>query len=312
MLQLFPEDIGQRHDDHVRLSFADTSGWADLPYPASSGGHIALMLFGDAVDGPFAVLGSTTPTDMDAPRGPAHGHESDSWRISLIGSSPMGNESYGPGEFRWQDGGRPYGADGYASGPTGGHHLVMFGDRRGFATQPVKKDLVEHFQHRDRAVAAQFGIDIPDEYPPEARGVRTSIGRADKAGKVNGSFADAATWHPVSTGVRASWGVMGHEAVGPVVLSARADADAQLLPTMTLRTEVVVMVVAGTLEIGGCTYGPGELRITAAGAPTPAIVAGTGGADVCVIVADRSALTEDELVLGPMLLILHEAGAPTR
>lgn len=301
-MKFFPDHIGRLHDDQVDLTFRDPEGWADLPYPASSGGSIALMLFGDDVDGPFAVFSSTTPTDMDAPRGPAHGHESDSWRISLIGASPMGNESYGPGQFRWQDGGRPYGADGYASGPTGGYHLVMFGDRRGFATQPVKKDLVEHFDQRDRAVAAQFGIDIPDEYPANGRGVVTSLGATDKAGKVNGSFDDADTWPQIAPGVRASWGVMGHEDVGPLLYLARAEPGAEVLHELRLATEVVVIAVAGSVEVGGTQYVQGDVRISSTGAATPSIVAGDEGADACVIVADRSALSDDSATILRRLL----------
>lgn len=290
MLQLHPPHIGRHHDDHVDLSFREPGEWLDLPYPESSGGQISLMLFGDERDGPFAVLGATDPTDMASPRGPAHGHESDSWRISLIGSSPMGNEEYGPGEFRWQDGGRPYGADGYASGRDGGYHLVMFGDRRGFATQPVKKELTEHFAQRDAGVAMLFSIDVPDEYPAEARGMATTIGARDKAGKVNGSFADSAPWQPAGPGVRASAGVMGHLAVGPLILLARADAAAEVVAPEASGTEVVVMVVAGSCTIGDETYAQGDLRIQTAGSSLPSIVAGPDGADLTIVIADRSAL----------------------
>jgi hypothetical protein len=43
----------------------------------------------------------------------------------------MGPARYGPGEFRFQQGWKPYGADGVAAGPDGGWTVLMFADRRG-------------------------------------------------------------------------------------------------------------------------------------------------------------------------------------
>lgn len=289
---LHPDGIGTRHDDHVDLSFGAPAGWQDLPYPESTGGSISVLLFGHETDGPFAVLGATEPTDMDPPRTPAHGHESDTWRISLLGDSPMGNESYGPGEFRWQAGGRPYGADGYASGPDGGYTFVMFGNRRGFPTQPVKADLTAQFAERDSAVAATFSIDI-SSFPDEARGVRTTLGALDKAGKVNGSHHASTGWTCSSPGLRTSAGVLGHRTVGPLILQASAEADIPIHDAVTVATEMLVMVVAGSCTIGDRIYRCGDLRLQDAGAPLPAIVAGPDGADVCIIVGDRSAIPSD-------------------
>lgn len=290
MHRFHPPHIAADTPEFTELSFRDPAGWLDLPYPMSSGGFISLLLMGDDTDGPFAVLASTTPTEMDAPTGPAHGHESDSWRISLIGSSPMGPENYGPGQYRWQRGGQPYGADGYASGPDGGYHMVMFGDRRGFATQPVKRELTERYQQQDTGIAALLGIDVPAEYPLEARGVVTTQAEPDKAGKVNGSFDDAGQWDEVAAGVRVSAGLMGHHRVGPMLVMVRASAGATVQAPLQLSTDLLVMVVAGSCAIGDRQYQQGDLRLQRPGTALPEVIAGTDGADVCLIIADRSSL----------------------
>lgn len=300
MQLLHPDGIGTHHDDHVDLRFGSPDGWLDLPYPESTGGSISLLLFGHETDGPFAVLGSTTPTDMEPPRVPAHGHDSDTWRISLLGDSPMGNEVYGPGEFRWQAGGRPYGADGYASGPDGGHTFVMFGNRRGFPTQPVKAELAAQFAERDAGVAAMFGIDI-STFPDDARGVRTTLGPLDKAGKVNGAHHAATAWTATAPGLRTSSGVLGHRTVGPLVLQAQADAGVEVHGAITLDSEVLVIVVDGSCSIGDHTYARGDVRLQRRGRSLPPIVGGEQGVDVCVVVGDRSAIAEaDGTLLGAL------------
>jgi hypothetical protein len=279
-------------DDHLDLSFRRPDGWIDLPAEDATAGRLLLAMFGHETEGPMFLLAETAPTDADPPRTPAHGHESDTFRISLIGRSFMGPESYGPGEFRWQVGGRPYGADSYANGAEGGYHLVMFGDRRGFPTKVVKKELQPQFTERDAALQGLFGIEPPVPYPIEGRGVATSTGAVDKAGKVNGSFAESDTWDEVAPGLRVHSGVMGHQEVGPLILMARADAGTELLPVTSLATEVLVMVVSGSLSIGDRVHEQGDLRLQASTAPLPAVAAGPDGADVVVIVGDRSALAD--------------------
>lgn len=296
MQLLHPGTIGARHQDHHDLSFASPDGWLDLPHPESTGGVASLMLFGHPSEGPFAVLASTTPTDLEPPRVPAHGHESDTWRISVLGGSPMGNEMYGPGEFRWQAGGRPYGADGYASGPEGGYTFVMFGNRRGFPTQPVKAEFAQQFAERDGALASAFGIDI-SSFPDDARGVRTTLGTLDKAGKVNGAHHGAGAWTATAPGLQTSAGVLGHQTVGPLVVQAHAEPGVAVLDALTVDTEVLLMVVAGSCSVGDRSYTRGDLRLQDAGAALPPIVAGDDGLDVCIVVGDRSAIGDDASLL---------------
>ena len=279
-------------DHHVDLSFRRPDGWIDLPPEDATAGRLVLALFGHETEGPMFLLAETAPTGEDPPRTPAHGHESDTFRISLIGTSFMGPESYGPGEFRWQVGGRPYGADSYANGTDGGYHLVMFGDRRGFPTKVVKKELQPHFTERDAALQGLFGIEPPVPYPVEGRGVATSTGTVDKAGKVNGSFAEAADWDEVEPGLRVHSGVMGHQELGPLLVMARAEAGTEVLPSTALSTEVLVMVVSGSLSIGDRVYEQGDCRIQASTAALPALVAGPDGADVTIVVGDRSVLAD--------------------
>lgn len=272
---------------YTDLSFRETADWGDLPYPGTTGGKINTLLLGDSKAGPLVALAYMPPMDEPLKRGTAHGHESDNWRITLLGESHMGPSTYGPGQFRFQTGGQPYGADDYAAGPEGGYHLVMFGDRRGFPIQPVKQELREVIGKQNEAAAAALGIEVPDPYPADERGLVTNLAEPDKAGKVESSFADAADWPELAPGVRAAAGLFGHREVGPLLLLLQCGPGTTALPAASHGTEVLFMVVAGSGRIGDVDYALGDLRLHDAGAPLPEVVAGPDGLSLYALFADR-------------------------
>lgn len=282
-MQFLPDVV----DGHIDLSFRKPETWGSLSHPGVTGARSTTIMMGDPDAGPLISLAWFPPIEEDMARGWAHGHDSDNWRITLLGESHMGRESYGAGEFRFQNGGQPYGNDDYAGGPEGGYHLVMFGDRRGFPVRPVKQDYRAQAAEMAERGAAGLGITILDPYPAEEQGVQTNLGTPDKAGKVEGTFAEAASWPELVRGVTIAAGLVGESERGPVILLLQAKAGATARPACTFATEVLHMIVKGSCTIGADALRLGDVRLQEADAPSPAIVAGPDGLSLVLVVGDR-------------------------
>lgn len=277
-------------DGHVDMSFRTPDDWDDYrgSVGTPSGSKIRAVLFGDADVGPMAILNSIPPTTVPLERGPAHSHDSDNWRTSILGTSSMGNERYGPGEFRLQEGGAPYGGDDVAWGPDGGYSIVMFADRRGFPARPVKH--MPQVEESMRFWAEQVGVAVADPYPSSAA-IATQLGNTDKAGKIEGSFRDATTWPENMPGTRMATAILGDRTAGPVLLLLQAKPAALAVPACTFETEVLHVVVAGACSMGDDVLERGSLRLQEAGALSDAIVAGPGGLSHAMIIGDRRAVS---------------------
>src|SRR5260370_25666960 len=118
------------------LSFSRAEEWGGLVFPAG------FEFLGDPERGPVIRMMAMPPglsTDgEDGKSAPPHGHASDNFRIALRGALRMGARSYGSGEFRLQQGWKPYGPDTVAEGPDGGWEMLMFADRRGMRMRPTR------------------------------------------------------------------------------------------------------------------------------------------------------------------------------
>ena len=166
--------------------------------PAPQSRHI---LMGDEKCGPMVYLVALPPgVNPEETQGIAHGHASNTLRMSVLGVQPMGPARYGPGEFRFQQGYVPYGPDGIAAGPDGGWTLLMFADRRGARMRPVKES-GRYPEIEFEAVLADwmgyksdyFG-DEGVELPGESR-LFTSKGEIDRGRGFEGSFSETSDWH---------------------------------------------------------------------------------------------------------------------
>jgi hypothetical protein len=219
--------------------------------------------------------------------GAAHGHDSDNWRITLLGESHMGTASYGAGEFRFQDGGVPYGPDDHATGPEGGYHLIMFGDRRGFPIKPVKSELKESFKQAAIKSSERLAIPILDPYPADAHGLRTTMGRTNKGGGLEGSFHDTESWTDVVPGVRGAIALLGTPEAGPILLLLQCEPGVVAAPACEWSTEVLMMVVEGSCVIDDHALGLGDVRIQLPEQPAGAVRAGPAGLSLVVLIADR-------------------------
>lgn len=283
-------------DDHLRLSFRDVSGW-QLPdelmqasRAATSPLRPAAILLGDDERGP-ALHCFVLPPDVYVPDAVAHGHSSDTWRISLRGHLPMGRDSYGPGEFRFQQGWKPYASDNYAMGPDGGWCVVMFGDRRGMRVRPVKPTGVEPPLNKLLAAWLKVDGDLVSNDPSDTCGTSalTTTLPGFRGGHVNGSFSQTEDWVDIGDGSRVAVGLMGDPEIGPLVVLSVTPNDSQALPPMCVDTETLHLVVTGSCTFGEDKYQAGDMRLQLPGVEAPAARRGADQLAIVTIFGDRRA-----------------------
>jgi hypothetical protein len=279
---------------YVPLSFRDAEDWNKLKAPPLEGRQLALLLGDDDV-GPLVVCVTFPPSDEEMERALAHGHDSDNWRITLLGESHMGPATYGPGEFRFQDGGKAYGADDYAAGPDGGYALLVFADRRGFPIRPVQEKHKERYRQLATKGGEVLGITVADPYPSSDQALRTTLGSTNKAGAREGSFAQADSWPEIGPGLRATAAIMGSPAAGPIVLLLDAHESTRVVPSCQLSTDLLLLVVAGSCTIDGHLLEMGDMRLQLPDERLPTVFAGPDGVSLVMLVADRRAFPAAEV-----------------
>jgi hypothetical protein len=268
---------------HVDVTYTDRAGWSE-----NMGATILPMMVGDDHSGPFIVLSYVEPTEEQMPLSFAHAHASDNWRISVRGTTNMGRDAYGQGQFRFHDGGVPYASDNFAWGPDGGYGIIMFADRRGFAIRPVKAEIAAQVTPEQEAGGVMLGIDMRDPCPG-APAIATTMGPTTRA-HLDGGFDTSQRWDEIAPGVRMAAGIAGEPTSGPVLLFLDCAANCEALPTRTISSETVVAPVLGSVTAAGVTLTQGDVRMEEGDIEQPALVAGPDGAQLVVIFADRRAL----------------------
>jgi hypothetical protein len=291
MLQALGDFTGG--DRYVDLSFREPQRWATMSTSSSRVAGTAVastaVTFGDPRSGPVLLCLALAP-GVRPPDAPAHGHASDTWRMSLLGTLPMGPDSYDAGEFRFQQGWKPYASDNYANGPEGGWSALVFGDRRGMRIRHVRHD-GPAITPTDRMLAEWLGIhgDLvseEDAHAPGPSSLATTLDDARTGARINGSFADADAWRG-GDGIRLAAGAMGDRATGPVVLLTRVDAGRPTLGRCRIASDVVRLSVRGSCAIDGREYVAGDMRAQSGGTPLGNAIAGPDGLDEVIVVADR-------------------------
>ena len=281
------------------FSFREAEQWVDF----SNGKDLALLL-GDPDCGPLIELTSRPPEAEEMPRAPAHGHASDNWRVTIQGTTNMGRYAYGPGQFRFQDGGVPYAGDNLAWGPAGGFGIIMFADRRGSPIRFVdpNHEFQEGADAGARAFASAYGFALCDPCPG-APAIHTTLGKTQH-GHLDTGFEESDSWAEAAPGVRLATSLLGEVTAGPVLALLRCDPGAPACPAGTLQTEVFHAVVAGSCVVEGSPREPsagereglaprkkrlGDAWVTEPG-PQPEVVAGPDGLSHIVVFADRRAV----------------------
>jgi len=282
----------QSTDAYVELSFRKPEVW-----PGDVQGMLTnMLLIGDEESGPVIALTSLAPGVESAP-GKSHGHASDNFRISLLGSFVMGREQYDPGAFRFQDGWRVYPSDSCSWGAEGGWEITMMADRRGTRRRQVQ-GWVPGSPEADAEIAFQkylastfeFDGDLVDADGSVASGpsaLVTTIGRTENSGKLNGSFAESDTWPAVTASTRAVVSIMGDQFRGPVVVLAVTAPGQIAMPACAFDTELLRVVVSGSCCIDGRTYEEGDMRMQLPERPSGIVYAGSEGLQEVLVFGDR-------------------------
>ena len=273
-------------DGHVDLSFRDTNGWLDLPHPGLRGAKLCAVLLGDENAGPLVWLSQVPPASESMQLSPSHGHDSDNWRLSILGSQRMGKRRYSEGDFRFQNGGVAYGPDDYCSGPGGGYGIVMMADRRGFPVRTIKPN--RFIDKTMDETATRLGVHVAHPYP-FGSAIRTTAGDPGKA-MLEGSFADSDTWPAFAPGTRLFAAILGDRAAGPLLLLIDSKPDATALRSLTLDTEIFVSVVAGSCSIRDKELIAGDIRLQECGIASGDVEAGSAGVSLALVMGDRRAV----------------------
>jgi hypothetical protein len=264
--------------------------------PLSESSELPMLLaFGDPVAGPLMGLfydAPSTPEQLAAPPDltPAHGHAADNFRICMVGELWVGPERYHHGEFRIQEAGRPYGADGDAPHTDGNWRLIMFADRRGHRVRPVNPELRAAIDaHRDTTLARMAPY-VPELLADDDNGVvgmGTNLGERSRVGHIDGRFADAHTWDDIGHDSKVAAALLGVLDRGPLVMLVRTPPGHVAAPAGSYASDTFRCVVAGMAVIGERELHMGDVMVKAAGRPWPAVVAGAAGLDECFVVGDR-------------------------
>jgi hypothetical protein len=271
------------------ISMKQAADWPPVPGMGDFGFQAIIM--GDETAGPYLAVVAIPPRMDPLPLFPAHGHGTDTWRITLRGEMNMGARKYLPGEFRYQAGNKPYGSDDLAWGPDWGFSIVMMADRRGAPSFPPDRDpeKIREARARTRPLYDWLGFATVEDYSGP-QGVATTLPRAPRAPHVEGSFAKTDTWQEVTPGVRVSAGLLGHATAGPVLLHIHAEPGCVAFPASRFDTEVLHIGSVGSGAIGKRDIGEGDLRLSEAGAAGQTLMAGEAGYCGTVVFGDRRGL----------------------
>lgn len=271
-------------DTHVDASFRSPATWPG----AFAGMSFTAITLGHETCGPTISLMLMAPS-TPAPLGPAHAHGADNFRVSLLGQFEMGTRSYGPGEFRFQQGFRPYPGDNSSHGPDGGWEIILMADQRGTRARYVgREDGTLDGANAYVANALELGgdlLDPNDTCDPSALSI--TLGPADNAGKLNGSFADSRKWNALGKHRRVIVSLMGHRTVGPVLMLSIVSPRQIAMPACRFDTEVFRAVIGGNCEIEGRRYNPGDIRVQRAETWCGPVLAGPSGLQEMLVIGDR-------------------------
>jgi hypothetical protein len=211
----------------------------------------------------------------------------------------MGAQKYGPGSFRFQEGGVVYGADNVSWGPVGGQSVVVMADRRGSTAIPAWPKDAERFQKAGKMLDEWLGAPPRVEYPI-VPGIATTLGKP-RFGRVDGSFAKGDGWRFDSPGVQQEAGLAGDREGGPLILLIRAEAGRTAFPRLTLPTVVLHVVVGGSVHEGNRSLLRAEARLAGENTQAAALTAEGEGVWLASLIGDRRALAKAQCEDGAWL-----------
>lgn len=274
----------QLDGDHLDLSYRQPELWPAF----TPKGSIRSFVFeiGDAEKGPVIQLGLMTAVAdevLDWPHSidPPHFHGSDQFRLVVGGAWELAGKLQQRGGYSLQESGRIYREH---PGPEGAAWLMLvIGDRRGAKAEIIRSDDLDSL------------IDIDNEYfqpsnedghyhPAGPKGIAAI--RSTDGDCVNGYLRKAVSDLASNS---ASSHLLGDEQAGPLTQILNYSADTEVLPASQCATERLLVISQGSCTIGERCYQAGDLRLQQADTLMPAIVSGSEGVHMAMVVADRRA-----------------------
>lgn len=289
-------------EGYVNMSFRQPQTWES--YDDEGSFYFTIILFGDDECGPGLFLTYTRP-GIVVPRSIPHTHASDNWRISLLGDFHMGRDTYGPGDYRLQEGGKVYPDDNVAYGAEGGWEINIMADRRGMQVRPAiplpnGEEYHEVQAIRDAAIKFGFAGDALSDDPSKGAGpsaIASTMVPPQKTrlsmGHLNGTFADSDKWTEVSPATRVAVTLFGEGQGGPVLIFTDTKAGQVAMPGSRFGTEMFRAVVSGSCMIGDQLYQAGDVRVQEAGASCETVRALDDGLKEVIVLGDRRVLNVD-------------------
>ena len=248
----------------------------------------ASFALGDRMAGPSVMMSITRR--LYPKKTPVHLHKTDTFRMAFGEPLVVGRRSYAHGEFRLQHVGTYYGPELWTD-EVGTNQLLVMADRRGgkpYLTTPelqalsdmgrsAEEDLGEGYRQHDRDtdVSHQIG---------------NNFGTTSHAGHWDGGFTDTSAWPELVDGSRLGVITMGPADSGPIFLCWDRPPGAPELPGFTAATDLMRLVVDGSVVIGGEELPRLGFRLQQAGTVTGASRPGPEGLKELWLFADRRGL----------------------
>jgi len=254
------------------------------PQPADGRPSGAVLRMGRDDDGP--LLAMSIEARMFPRKAPVHLHKSDTFRMALGAPIVVGRTTYDHGEFRLQAADTFYGPERWTD-EVGTNQLLLIADRRGAkpylptAHEQALADaaLGDHGSVRGVTMLARDAV--------VDHAIGTTLGRPLRAGHLDAGFSDTSNWAPLSDGTRITVMALGDRDHGPVVVGWDRPAAARQWPAFCVDTDLVRLVVSGSVEIGGAAIVRLGFCLQQGGTVQPASRPGPGGVRELWILADR-------------------------
>ena len=221
-----------------------------------------------------------------------HFHRSDTFRM-VVSDGPgawlcFNGRRVRRGHYRVQPANVPY-SEWY--GRTGCIPLTIDADRRGHP--PLDGEVA---QSKD-AAAVMARVATAGPYLSElgkihlydddaVSGVASTAARAAPGGTLSGSVDDDG-WTELPNGSSAAAIAIGHPETGPMIVLSRNPPGAQEAPEGVYHTEMLRLVLKGSVSVGDRSYREGDWRLTDSDIRQAAVTHGPEGSTQLVFFADR-------------------------
>jgi hypothetical protein len=204
----------------------------------------------------------------------------------------VGRTSYPHGAFRLQAADSYYGPE-YWTDEVGTNQLLIMADRRG-----VKPYLLDEPQYAAIQAAIDHEVETSDDLlsvseplPRDAvveQAIDNNFGATMHAGHWDGSFQERAGWPTLSDGSHVALIGMGHPANGPMLLCLDRPGGAPTLPGFDIRTDIVRLVVNGSVIVDEREMGRLAFRLEQSGSHHNGCRPGIDGCQELWFIADRN------------------------